>query len=150
MRFVSERVKHVGTGRFRSGNTTEEIKDYFERVGKYVPAEIIAAYISATNMAPLARRPGTLLLIIFVICVVCTPLYVTRFTKTRKESVVNSLMAVAAFVVWAYATGGGLFKYLDWYDAPTATVVLVLFTLASGAVIPFVNGSPPAPKILNK
>lgn len=143
MRFVSERVMDAGTRRFRSGETSSDIKDYFERIAKYVPAEIVAAYISANGVAILARTPGVLLVIIFAVCVICTPLYVTRFTTTKNESMVNSLMAVVAFVVWAYATGGGLFKYLDWYDGPTASVVLVLFTLASGAVMPVAKHNPP-------
>ena len=59
-----------------------------------------------------------------------------RFTRTGKEAWTNGIMSVFAFLAWAYAFGGGLVAYLGWYDAPAASVVLVLFTLVSGAVVP--------------
>ena len=45
-------------------------------------------------------------------------------------------MSVFAFLAWAYAFGGRLVAYLGWYDPLAASVVLVLFTLVSGAVVP--------------
>ncbi len=148
MRIVQERVVPAGAGRLRSGESAKDIKEYFDRVAKYVPAEVVAAYISASGVATLARNPGTLFFLIFAACVLCTPLYITRFTSTRKEAWTNSLMAIAAFIVWAYASGGGLVKHLDWYDAPTASVILVLFTLVSGAVAPVTKQQPPKPEII--
>lgn len=147
MRFVREQVVAPGVGRLRSGSGGVDVKAYLERIAKYIPAEVVAAYISASGAAPLARAPGFLVTLIFVVCLVCTPLYVTRFTTTKKESVVNSTMALLAFVVWAYATGVGLFQYLGWYDAPTASVLLALFTLASGAVVPVSKRAVPKPTI---
>jgi len=148
MRIVRERVVSAGAGRLRSGEPTTDIKEYFDRVAKYIPAEVVAAYISANGVATLARSPGTLFTLIFAACVLCTPLYITRFTSTRKEAWTNSVMAIAAFMVWAYATGGGLVTYLGWYDAPTASVILVLFTLVSGAVVPVAKQEPPKAQIL--
>ena len=147
MRFVEERVVTAGAGRLRSGDAGSDTKEYLERVAKYVPAEIIAAYISASGAATAAQNARALLILIFVICVICTPLYVTRFTNTKKESWTNSIMAVLAFVVWAYATGGSLFTHLGWYDAPTASVVLVLFSLMSGAVTIDRRAEPPGQEI---
>ncbi len=149
MRIVQERIVPAGTGRFRSGEPGTNIKEYFDRVAKYVPAEFVAAYISANGVAALALKPGSLFILIFVACVVCTPLYITQFTTTRKEAWINGLMAVAAFIVWAYATGGGLVKYLGWYDAPTASVILVLFTLVSGVVVPVTKQKPAKPEIIS-
>jgi len=147
MRIVKERVVPAGVGRLRSGEPAKDIKEYFDRVAKYIPGEVVAAYISANGIAALSRNPGTLFTLIFAACVVCTPFYITRFTSTRKEAWTNSVMAVAAFIVWAYATGGGLVRYLGWYDAPTASVILVLFTLVSGAVVPVAKQQPPKAQI---
>jgi len=148
MRIVKERVVPAGAGRLRSGQTSTDVKDYFDRVAKYIPSEVVAAYISANGVATLARNPGTLFILIFVACLICTPLYITRFTSTRKEAWTNGLMAIAAFIVWAYATGVGLVNYLGWYDAPTASVILVLFTLVSGAVVPVTKQEPPKAQII--
>jgi hypothetical protein len=148
MRIVKERIVQAGAGRFRSGGSTTDIKDYFDRVAKYIPSEVVAAYISANGVATLARNPGTLFTLIFAACVICTPLYLTRFTSTQKEAWTNSVMGIAAFVIWAYATGGGLVKYLGWYDAPTASVILVIFTLVSGAVVPVAKQQPPKAQVI--
>jgi hypothetical protein len=148
MRIVREKVIPAGTGRLRSGESATDIKEYLDRVAKYVPAEVVAAYISANGVATQARAQGILFSLIFAACLICTPIYITRFTNTRREAWINSLMGVTAFIVWAYATGGGLIKYLDWYDAPTASVILVLFTLISGAVVPVVKQQPPKPTII--
>ncbi len=150
MRIVEERVFLAGTGRLRSGDgLATDVKEYFDRVAKYVPAEIVAIYISANSAATLARNPDILFILIFIACFVCTPFYITRFTNTKKEAWTNSVMGVVAFVVWAYATGVGIFKYLDWYDAPTASVIMLLFTLFSGLVLPITKQQPPKPTIIH-
>ena len=149
MRIVEERVIQAGAGRLRSGNgSATNLKEYADRVAKYVPAEIVAAYISANGAATGASNPRVLFILIFVACVICTPFYITRFTKTRKEAWTNGAMATVAFIVWAYATGGGLIAYLHLYDAATASVILVIFTLASGAVVPITKQQQPKPAII--
>lgn len=148
MRIVKERVVPVGTGIMTAGAPVENTKEYFDRVAKYIPAEVVAAYISANGLATLVQNPAILFTLIFATCLICTPLYITRFTSSRTEAWTNSVMAIAAFVVWAYATGGGLALYLGWYDAPTASVILVLFTLVSGAVVPTAKQRPPTGQIV--
>ncbi|MFL5386284.1 MAG: hypothetical protein ACJ8GN_27520 [Longimicrobiaceae bacterium] len=151
MRIVKEKVIPAGVGRFRSGEgKAADVKEYFDRVAKYVPAEVIAAYISASGVATAASNPRTLAYLTFFVCLICTPLYITRFTETRKEAWTNGGMATIAFVVWAYATGGGLFQYLDWYDPPTASVILVLFTLVSGLAAPITKQPPPMPELVRE
>jgi hypothetical protein len=148
MRIVKERVVPAGAGRLRRGEPATDIKEYLERVSRYIPAEIVAAYISANGVATLAQKPGPLFGLIFATCLVCTPLYITRFTSTRNEAWTNGVMAMAAFIVWAYATGGGLVTHLGWYNAPTASVILILFTLVSGAIQPVAKQQPPKPQIM--
>lgn len=113
-----------------------EVQKYLERVSKYVPAEVIAVYLAANGFAALSASRGVLFVVIFAACLICTPIYIARFTTTTKEAWTNGTMAVVAFLVWAYATGGGLAQHLGWYDAPTGSVLLTLFTLLSGAVEP--------------
>jgi hypothetical protein len=150
MRTVRERLVPAGAGRLRSGEgAATDAKDYFDRVAKYVPTEIVAAYISANGAASLSRHEHVLVYVIFGLCLILTPLYITRFTTTPTEAWTNGGMATAAFVVWAYATGGGLFDSLDWYDAGTAAVVLVFFTLLSGLAIPIKEKPAAKPQILN-
>ena len=151
MRIVEERVLPVGVGRLTSGEgSTIDLKEYLNRVAKYVPAEIVAAYLSASGVATLSESAGTLLVLIFGICLVCTPLYITRFASTRKEAWVNGTMATIAFVIWAYATGTGVFQHFNKYDPAAASVTLILFTVVSGLVIPTIKAQAPMGAIGNQ
>jgi len=129
-------VEEQGVRGLWNGRASENVKGYLDRVTKYIPAEVIAAYITANGFAGLSSKPGILFYVIFGVCLIFTPIYITRFTRTGKEAWTNGIMSVFAFLAWAYAFGGGLVAYLGWYDAPAASVVLVLFTLVSGAVVP--------------
>lgn len=149
MRIVQERIIQTGVGRLRSGEWRAAVlKEYGERVAKYVPAEIVAAYIAANGAATGANNAGLLFTVIFAACIVCTPVYITRFATTTKEAWTNGVLATLAFIVWAYATGGGLIAYLDWYDPAAGSVILVVFTLVSGAIEPTTKQQPPPGAIM--
>jgi hypothetical protein len=51
MRIVQERIVPAGVGRLRSGEPGAEIRKDFERIGLYVPAKVIAAFISVNALA---------------------------------------------------------------------------------------------------
>jgi hypothetical protein len=149
MRIVEEKVIQAGAGRFRSGEGHgTDVKQYLERVAKYVPAEVVAAYIFANGLATSSPWPGVLFILIFIICALCTPFYITRFTKTDKEAWTNGIVAFCAFIVWAYAIGGGFFPYFKLYNAPTASVILIIFTLISGIFVPASKPQPPKVKLI--
>lgn len=147
MRIVKQRAVTAGTGRLRAGG--EDGKEYLDRIAKYIPAEIIAAYVAALGFAKLAPNPAILSTVIFFVMWICAPVYITRFTSTPKETWVNGAMSVIAFAIWAYAMGDGFFNYLGWYNAPTASVILVLFTIVSGAIVPIVIKQPSRPELID-
>lgn len=148
-RFVEQRVIDAGKGRLRSGaGASDDLKAFLERVAKYVPAEIVAAYVTASGFAENAKHGKVILLgIIFAVCLLCTPLYVLQLTKKPRERLVNGIVATCAFAVWAYAYGG-IFRELQWYDASIASIVLVLFSVVSGAIVPLVREEPAPPALL--
>jgi hypothetical protein len=148
MRVVEEKVIRRDAGQLTSGETDTKVKDYFDRVAKYVPAEIVAAYTSANGIAILSKHQAILFTAIFLICLVGTPIYITRFARTRKQRWYNGIIATVAFIVWAYATGLGLVKYMNWYDAPTASVILILFTVTSGFFFPKIWQDPSPPTVV--
>src|SRR6185369_5403147 len=99
MRIVKERVIPAGSGRFTAG-TADNVKDYFATVASYIPAEIIAAYTSANGVATVTKYPGFWYGVIFVVCAIGTPIYITRFANTPKEKWYNGIMATLAFLAW--------------------------------------------------
>ena len=149
MRIVEEKVVAAGVGRLRSGEGgATTAKEYATRVASYVPAEIVAVYMTANGFATQAMNPGLWYALIFFICLILTPWYITRFAKTRREAWTNGVMATAAFVIWSYAFGGGIVAHLDWYDPAGGSVMLALFSLFSGMVQPISRQQPPQPTIM--
>lgn len=145
-RIVEETEIPAGQGQLRRGVRGKGPKGYLERVAKYVPAEIIACYVTANGFAEHAPKRVAVLGIVFVVCLILTPLYVLQWTKKRRERIANSGVAVVAFLAWSYAYGG-IFRDLGWYDASWASIVLVLITAISGAIVPIVVVPPPGPKL---
>jgi hypothetical protein len=148
-RIVEEQTVPAGAGRFRSGSGTgQDVKDVLERVAKYVPAEIIAGYVMASGFAENAQRGKIPLLgIIFGVCVICTPIYILQWAKTRKERIANGIISTLAFIAWSYAYGG-FFREIGIYDAAYASVGLILVTIISGAVVPHTVVPPPKAELL--
>jgi hypothetical protein len=114
--------------------------DYPNRVAKYIPGEIIAAYLSIIGFLESAGpddlwlvRPTAL--VVFLICLALTPIYLARMVKPGQPKRLNMIMSTLAFLVWAYALGGW-FKYIGIYKPFIGSILLVLFTLVSGTFFP--------------
>lgn len=125
-------------------NGTNSTKQYLERIGQYVPAEIIAGY-TTLNAVLLTVTPDMQFwayLFSFLLCWGLTPFYF-HFIATpsdkpslRKQMIVSA----AAFPIWAYNIdpGKGIFGKLGphVYQQGLAAAALVVFSLISGAIIP--------------
>ena len=118
-------------------------KQYLERVAKYVPAEIIAAY-TAINGA-LSGTPTEIkywvLIVSFGVCAIFTPIYFGIVSERNNPSkVTQQIVSFFAFLIWAYSTTNenSIFskEYWNWYYSGIATGLLVLFSLISGFIVP--------------
>jgi hypothetical protein len=148
-RIVEERRVFKSTGTVRSGSDADGgLKNALERIAKYVPAEVIAAYVMASGFAEMAKRGKiALLAIIFCVCLACTPIYILQWTKKRSERIANGIVSTLAFLAWSYAYGG-LFREIGIYDSAYASVGVILVTLISGAVVPKMITEPPKADIV--
>jgi hypothetical protein len=130
-----------GGALFAGTSTGDKAQDYAERVAKYVPAEVIAAYLTllpivlAQSDADTARRTN-LLALIFFLGVVFTPLYLWRFPGELKVKWFHLVLSTAAFALWTYSIRGGWLEDVGLYDNVVAPILLVAFTLASGLIAP--------------
>ena len=99
---------------------------YSERLLKLIPSEIIAAWVAIQGMIPAESGPwfptGAA-----AVLLVLTPFYLRRFQNVRRpeQLAVSSL----SFLVWVY-TLGGPFRYWGLYRPWSASVLLVLWTVA--------------------
>lgn len=122
-------------------------EDYLERVAKYVPVEIIAAYMFVRSIVPAQGASGAippvLELALFGALLVLNALYMWRFGGAVPKRGLQIAVSCISFVVWAYAIGGpffwGALEVLVHGSVvyPTfAGVLVVLWALTAGFINP--------------
>lgn len=120
------------------GGWQEKLKEYGERVAKFVPAEVLAFYTGAVQLIIVKEGDQHAVFrlwafaIVGLIAWIGTPFYLAMFTNNRKERLVNQFVASVAFGVWAYAYPAGWFVEVGWHDAVVAGLLLIGFSFASG------------------
>ena len=114
--------------------------DYADRVAKYIPAEFVAAYLGVQSIVAASSESKTLkvwlLVASAVLALVLLPVYYrSRASKENKPWKLQTLISVAAFVLWVYALGV-LPSLMDFYSATVGGVLLVLYSFAVGVLQP--------------
>jgi hypothetical protein len=106
---------------------------YFGKVVKYIPAEVVAAYVAVTGAVKSAAADApreTLLWLVTAGMLLVTPIWVlvaaTEPGKPRPAFQAGA--AAAAFACWVFALGGP-FESQTWYKPVYGTVVLIFATL---------------------
>ena len=115
-----------------------QIDDYPTKLIKYIPAEIVAAFVVVDGILRSAPQvPTAVYWIIFLVLLIFTPLYIWRVTTepNKPPAIAQILISTSSFFVWVFALGGP-FSYLDWYQPVYGALVLPIFTL----LIPIVVG----------
>lgn len=135
----------------------KESDNYLEKIIKYIPAEIVAAYTALTGY--LSVKPNTDIpshyksyyLMVFFVLLIVTPVW-TYFavidnndppdpTIRKKKAYFHSGIATVAFVIWIYALGNDLLKALlcrcnvtscdncGIYSPILGSIILIIFTI---------------------
>jgi len=102
---------------------------YFNRLFKYIPAELVAGYIFVLGVVKQLTDTGeirTFQWLLFIIFCILTPLYLWRVQKVLKLQ--QHLISLLSFVVWVFALGGP-FALSGWYNPVYGSILLPLFTL---------------------
>jgi hypothetical protein len=123
--------------------TVNRADNYLSRVLKYIPSEIVMAYISIDGMLRTCYDPNLwadrqmllmLLWIISAILTVLTPLWLWRVMRVRRLS--QLFISTISVPVWLFALGGP-FSLLDWYRPALGAIALPLYTL----ILPIISRS---------
>ena len=123
--------------------TVNRSDDYLSRVLKYIPSEIVMAYITiegvlrtSYNPAVWAERQMLLKLSLGVAATltITTPLWLYRVMRVRRGTQI--LLSTLSVPVWLFAMGGP-FVLLDWYEPAFGAIVLPLYTL----IVPIISRS---------
>lgn len=121
-----------------TGSESTQLDGYFDRVLKYVPSDVIAAWVAATGMIAAAGNiPNTVLWVCFVFGLIVTALWTQ--TRTKADGAPPALMQIVistfAFAVWVFALGGP-FEQLSFYNPVYGSLLLIGFSLVAGMMVP--------------
>ena len=115
-------------------DVTQNVDQYSDKLVKYIPADVIAAWLAAKGMILTAAEvpTSTILWTSFSVGVVLTFFWTLRQTNIKgyKPAYTQSLIATAAFVIWVMAMGQP-FELSTLYSS----LLLILFSL----VVPLIN-----------
>jgi hypothetical protein len=128
-----------------SGNGAQDAKDYLNRVARYVPSEILAAYLTllpiviGTTKTQAALRMGLLAVILFGLGLINIP-YLLRVAPAGEPKRKHVIVSTLAYLAWTYSIGG-FWTALGLYHEAIAAILIVFVSLGSGLVIPY-QGEP--------
>lgn len=104
--------------------------NYSERLIKFVPAEVLAGYVSVSPlMGTVVSHSGkiTFVAILVVLCLLAIPIHYRTLLGRTKRARKHILISQVAFLAWAYGIGGP-FIALGWHHPAAAGLGLVAVT----------------------
>jgi hypothetical protein len=121
-----------------AGGNSVPADDYTDRIVKFVPADVVAAWLAAVSAVKSAQAPPseTTMWIAFGVACVVAAVWTWRKTSLPKQPAINqTILSTLAFMVWAYATGGTPPLWPGHiYNPLWGSLLLIAFSLVSGLV----------------
>lgn len=134
--------RRIVTSRLQAtGGAEGTIDGYFDRIVKYIPADVVGLWLFATGLIAAQTasdaNAGTVHWLAFFGGLILTALWTWKRTEEpgAGTALLQIAVSTAAFAVWVFAMGGP-FAGLDWYQHYYGSLLLAFFTVASGLVIP--------------
>jgi hypothetical protein len=126
---------------------TDPGDNYFVRLAKYVPGEVLAFFMlinaildqaikSSSGNATMAGIPVSMVAAGAVIgsCFVLTPMFCWYVREDGDAWIVNAIVSTIAFPFWAYLMGAVAFA--NHHDGDLAAILVLTFTVVSGVISP--------------
>ena len=118
--------------------TNASVDGYFDRILKYIPADVIAAWTALTGL--LAGRedlPKILLWILLAFFIFLTGFWTYKNTAEPGLPAAKTQISIAvlAFIIWTFAIGAP-FEGLSWYDGVYGSIMLIMFTVTVPLIVP--------------
>lgn len=132
--------RRIRTVSLQSSGGPESDK-FFDRVIKYVPADVVGAWVAATGIiASSGGSPAshaTMLWVAFAFGLIFTAAWTYRQTSEpgKPTAALQIVVATLAFAVWVFALGGP-FASLLWYQQSHGSLLLIAFSLVTGFLVP--------------
>jgi hypothetical protein len=108
------------------GDLYPEADKYTTKLLKYIPAEVIALYLTLDTLIRSADQiPVAVYWGIFLFGIIATYLYLWRVENVAKQG--QLVISMLAYCIWVFAIGGP-FTNLEWYDPIYGGILLPIFT----------------------
>ena len=132
--------RRIVTRQLQANLPGAEIDTYFDRVVKYIPSDVVAAWTAVTGLinTDVQAPQATLLWLLFVLFVFITAAWTRKQTSERHKPTAwtQILIATFSFVVWVFALGGPFATLEGFYRPLYGSLALIIYTLTIGLVIP--------------
>ena len=116
-----------------------QLDSFFDRVIKYIPTDIVGAWVALTGLIAGAAgiSKARVLWVVFATMTVITYVWTLKQTAVAGAPPARAQAAIStgSFVVWVFALGGP-FANLTWYAPVYGSILLIVYTLAIGLVVP--------------
>ncbi len=124
--------RRIITTELQAAGAGPELDTYFDKLIKYIPADVIAAWTVAMGLISGAENipKDTIRWIVFVVCLIATALWTLRNTSEtgKPPAITQTALSTIAFGVWVFALGGP-FVALTWYAPVYGSLLLLAYTL---------------------
>ena len=135
---MSRRVRVIRPGAQAAAAPSLESDTYFDKVVKYIPADIVGAWVAVTGLVSGASGipRQTILWIAFGIGLILTAWWTWRqaTVQARRPPVTQTVISTGAFAVWVFALGGP-FEPVPGRQV-YGSLLLILYTLVAALVDP--------------
>ncbi len=109
---------------------------FLDRVAKYIPAEIIGAYLAVEKILDTGSEDRVLAIVTLILFALLTPLYFRMLPGDEHCKRLHMIVSTLAFLVWSYALPGAAWVLLGLENAKLAAVLLVVSSLLFGLIQP--------------
>jgi len=132
-------MRRVTPTQLQASGGADQVDGFFDRVVKYIPSDIVAAWTALTGLVAGATAipANRVLWILFAVMTVLTYVWTLRQTALpgARPARTQAAIATVSFVVWVFALGGP-FAGVAWYAPVYGSIALIIYTLSVGLVVP--------------
>ena len=131
--------RRIITSELQSIRSGKQIDTYFDKVIKYIPADIVGAWLAVDGLIKAADNnvAANTSWVAFIIGIIITALWTYKQTQEPKKppAITQIVISTCAFIVWVYASGGP-FVNAKLYNPAYGSMLLILYTLVVAMVNP--------------
>lgn len=134
-------IRRIVSTQLQAAGAVREIDTYFDRVVKYIPTEIVGAWIAIKGLVESATvsNKQTILWICLPVGVILAALWTLKQTSMlgKPPAVTQTIISTFAFIVWVVALGEPFVTLLGKSEqALYGSILLIFFTLIVGLIVP--------------